>query len=535
MKLLVIFLALFAAEAFMVPRAPRLTRALNVLINPSSSADSGGPPVPPNVPEEDKEFDQFLAELVFSPNDVRKDIVDNLDRATPDFVAFLRRRVDTSSDADEKEALLSLADTVDTILDKLEQAVESEQAAGGSEAVVEVEAKVPEVATPAPARKVKDTAEILADMKAMNLGDASGIADDVSEEEKLEKQEEERQRNRDLAAHIAGDALKSYEQLIHLLLNRDGDMDLAAAVEANYEKCDIQFMALLEKYAKAEAQTPNPYDSILSEILNIADRRMNEAGETLQEVLRAGSPQLMQREIASLARQGKVDEPLLLVLEANIQQAKAAGASGPAGVLAGLLEKVRPSVVSKCTHIFAPSNAARVELDRKVAPEQALLRQLLRTESSEARIDILNEAFRPRKKLALTDGQETTEMPRVPPPSLIEAAKTLLLNFANIDESVSSELALRSRIDAICDEAERVATSFFGQSMTPREQQDRMMKDGSVSVWDLEKYEDAAESQGEKQPWQNDKYDWMDSPEAMGFEKMNKDGVEEMRKDIGGL
>lgn len=66
-------------------------------------------------------------------------------------------------------------------------------------------------------------------------------------------------------------------------------------------------------------------------------------------------------------RQGKIDNALFDLLEANLQQAQAAGEQG-AGA-AAVLEKLKGRV--------------RDELDKKLAPPVALIRQLMRMESSE--------------------------------------------------------------------------------------------------------------------------------------------------------
>lgn len=481
--------------------------------NPIGGGGDAGMPPMPQVDEEDKAFDQFLGELIFSPNPVQNDIADNLDRATPEFIAFLRRRAEESTDPDEKEGMASLADTVETVLTKIEERMAELEKEAEKE-----EAETVDVTPQAPKRPVKDTTDILQDMKKMQTGDASGIADDLSDEQLAAEKEAEAARRRDLTLGISGDALKSYESFLAELAEVE-DEDMEVSVEANYEKCDIQLMSLCEAKAKSP-DTPKEVAAkmqlVLDTILRLAERRMEEAGSTLKEILAQGTPQMMLNEIAKLARTGRVDEPLVLVIEANIKQATDAGATGPAQMLRALLDK------------------AKTEMDRNVPSEQALLRQLLRTESREARYEILTEAFRPRKKLSLKEGEEDREEPNVTPPSFIDAAKALLLNFGNVD-SVITDAALMTRMQQIADDAEAIATSFYGSSMTAKQQQDRMIKEGTVSVFTLEEAEKDLENSGKEVPWGNDAYDHMETAEQLGFERMHKEEIDAMKKDIGGI
>lgn len=79
-------------------------------------------------------------------------------------------------------------------------------------------------------------------------------------------------------------------------------------------------------------------------------------------------------------------------------------------------------------------------------------------------------------------------------------------------------------IRTISEEAEEVATTIYGKSMSHQEQQEYMWQKKSISVFDLESLETKAQQIGDQMPWQNDKYDTMLPP---GF---NTDGT----KTIGG-
>jgi hypothetical protein len=51
------------------------------------------------------------------------------------------------------------------------------------------------------------------------------------------------------------------------------------------------------------------------------------AAERLQGVVRAGSVDAMVEKVYELAERGELDEPLILLLESNLQQAQKAGAA----------------------------------------------------------------------------------------------------------------------------------------------------------------------------------------------------------------
>jgi hypothetical protein len=101
---------------------------------------------------------------------------------------------------------------------------------------------------------------------------------------------------------------------------------------------------------------------------------------------------------------------------------------------------------------------------------------------------------------------EEKPMPEVPPPDFINACKAVLLNFGNLS-SDDDRGDLTTRIKQIANEAEVVATRIYGKGMTVREQQDRMWKEQTTSIFDLETLEIDAEQRGEKAPWANENDD----------------------------
>eukprot|EP00904_Undaria_pinnatifida_P013549 jgi/Undpi1/9324/HiC_scaffold_26.g11782.m1 len=295
-----------------------------------------------------------------------------------------------------------------------------------------------------------------------------------------------------------------YEELLGKLLNRAEGESLDDAVEINYDQCDIQFLTLLNQKAQEAAGTDGA--KVLTElglsINNVMKRRMEKASERLQAILTAGNPARMEETIAAMAERGEVDDALVLLLQANLEQAESAGAKPAAEVLKKLVQ------------------AAQAAQDEKADPEKRLLRQLLRAGEREDRLAILNKAFRQRAKVVLADGSETSDAPDVTPPKFIEVVKSVIRNFGNVGEA---EVGFADKLDDIISEAEQVATELYGETQTPQDQQDRAWKDTTVSVFDLENLEEQGKMQGEEMPWANDMYDGM-TPEMVKNFKVNEDG-----------
>jgi hypothetical protein len=134
----------------------------------------------------------------------------------------------------------------------------------------------------------------------------------------------------------------------------------------------------------------------------------------------------------------------------------------------------------------------------------------MRVESVDDRRTLLEAAFRPKAQAILPDGSKSSVDPDVPPPQFIEDLQEMLRNFGNIQSDGFSE-----KLRALVEEAEAVSLSIYGQSMTVQEQQDMMWKKNTLSVFDLEEWENKAQQTGQMMPWQNDKYDAMTPP---GFE-----------------
>jgi hypothetical protein len=264
-----------------------------------------------------------------------------------------------------------------------------------------------------------------------------------------------------------------------------------------YDQFDAQFVKVLNDLSSNGNEDAN---KLLEALAVEQQKKIASATEVLKSVLALGDPMRMEGAIVKMAREGKIDEPFLLLLEANANQARSAGADGPAQ----LMDKLK-------------KRAAEEKDKQMTSKEIRLLRQLLRSNDAAEREKILEDAFTPRENLLVAgtaenaakaaDGeipeQDEKPMPDVPPPDFINACKAVLLNFGNLGADDDDRGDLATRIKTLASEAEVVATRIFGKGMTLREQQDRAWKEETTSIFDLERMEIEAEQMGEVAPWAN--------------------------------
>jgi len=438
---------------------------------------------------------------VFSPNDPREDVARDPEKFDEGFMTYLDGKIDGSTDLEERAALGSLRDIIKEVLTRVEVVVDQD------------DVLPPDAATPTQSEAVevevqeKSNEEVFAEMRKMQ-----GIDSKVDQERKAEE---------DLAAKAQ--IMEGYGGRLGEILAQVGQGEkLPTVVEAYYDQLDLQFIETIKAKSNdpSEGSNNEVYAAILGEINKIMAVRYEKATATLQQILEAGHPKLMEMEITKVAARGGVDEALLLLLEGNILQAKQAGVAQAAQVMEGLLQ------------------VCQSEVDRKMDPEKKLLRQLLRTDDTNARKKMLEAAFKPKEAFVLASSadqnviqgggssgqQESKKAPDVAPPAFIAECKAVIEQFGNIEDT--SNAALADRLRKITDEAEGVATSIYGESMTAREQQDKMWNEGTISVFDLEKIENAAEAQGEAMPWKNDGYDHMTPVDVL---------TQKGKIDIGGM
>lgn len=437
----------------------------------------------------DDAYEVFLGQLVFSPNDPRVDIVENWDLATDeDFVGWLNKKVSTSTDPEEKLALRDLHGMIIDVKRKVElNAMAEERIAKEAEEAEQARANAIDIEAEE-GRALTDT-DLLRKAAAV---DRSGIDRELSDQ-----RDEAAAKKTFYDSEITPEIRLSYEELLGQILPPYNPGETPASVAFTfYDKFDAQFVKVLTERSNngdADAQ------AILGALAEEQSKRIAAATETLKAVLAMGDPMRMEGAIVKMAREGKIDEAFLLLLEANADQADAAGATGPAQLMRKLQKR------------------AMEEKDKQSSTKEVkLLRQLLREDDPAKREELLEEAFTPKDALIVpgtmenaqraADGdtpEEEKPQPEVAPPDFISACKAVLLNFGNLSNDSDDRGDLSTRVRQIATEAEAVATKIYGQGMSPREQQDRMWEDETTSIFDLERMEMEAEQMGEEAPWAN--------------------------------
>lgn len=413
----------------------------------------------------DDRNEQILAALTFSTNDILEDILNNLHEIDSRFTAFLEAKMDDTKDFEERQGLQSLYETVKYVLDKVSTVQ------GEDEVVVEEELTMDQIK------------ERMKEVQSGTMSMEDGKATETSSAE----------------FQVTAEADKTFKSILSRFEGIYDDEAMQEAVSKNYELCDMNFMEMLANEiqvcktegADVEADMLN---NLLMMIKTEMTNRVSDAQQKMEGILAKnaiGGVKAMESECVRLARKGLADEALILLMEANQQQAAQAG-SPAAGVLKMLLERLQE------------------EKTKDLPDEQRLLRALLKEDTPEKRRELLFEAFKPQKSMD-NDGVMTEGAPIISPPLFINVAKSFMQNFGNVED-----FDILGKLQPIIDDAEVVATELYGEGMSPRDQQKFMFEKQTLSVWDLENFEQMAEMSGEDIPWKNDKYDNMNPEDVVG-------------------
>ena len=281
---------------------------------------------------------------------------------------------------------------------------------------------------------------------------------------------------------VANDKKDSFQNVLKRFQTTSETYSLEDAVEEHYDLCDYEFMGMLKSevdacYAEGADVEAKEYETLLATVNIVMVRRIGGAQDRLKKILDKRTLPAMESELVAMVRRNEVDEALILLLEANTQQAELAGAAQAVVVLKKLSKRIAE------------------EKDRKLPDEQRLLRALMRIGDSEERKGLLSEAFK-ASKVVTSDGGFTEGPPLISPPMFINVVRQFIQSFGNIDSFNIMERAL-----SVIDEAQVVATDLYGVGMTKRQQQQMMFEKKSISVWDLANYEEKSLLSGEDVPW----------------------------------
>jgi hypothetical protein len=364
------------------------------------------------------------------------------------FISFLQNKIDASKDMEERIGLGSLLDTVSNVLERVKEV----QGEGGVE--------------------VRDEELTL-------------------EQVKLRMQEVQAGRDIDEAGRpvdkfgafaVAIDKKDSFQSILKRFQFTSETYSIEDAVEEHYDLCDYEFMGMLKSevdacYAEGADIEAKEYETLLETVNIVMVKRIGGAQDRLKQILDKRNLPAMESEVVAMIRRNEVDEALILLLEANTQQAELAGAKQAVEVLKKLSKRITD------------------EKDRKLPDDQRLLRALMRMDDTEERKGLLSEAFKASKIIG-EDGSFTEGPPMISPPAFINVVRQFIQSFGNIDSFNIMERAL-----AVIDEAQVVATDLYGTGMTKRDQQKMMFEKKSISVWDLANYEEKSLLSGEDVPW----------------------------------
>jgi len=269
-------------------------------------------------------------------------------------------------------------------------------------------------------------------------------------------------------------------------------------ISANYPMIDYAFLQRLDEL---EAEGKPELAERLAEIRKAINKemaaRMQAAAEAMKDLVQSPTPVIMEGKIAGLARQGRLDDALMQLLDANLQQAQLAGDAGKGAV--AVLSKLKTRV--------------QKEVDAKLAPEVTLIRQLLRMDDPQARQELLRAKMKPKKSVgrgiilntidkADREDAESTE-PEVPPRLLAKAIQEIKRRFGNVDENYDTGFV--KRLQTIAEEAESIALELAdGKEITAQQAQDQAWEREFVSVWDLGQIEEQAHQDGNFAVWEEE-------------------------------
>ncbi|CAH0370141.1 unnamed protein product [Pelagomonas calceolata] len=427
------------------PAMPSLYQRRAPVVNLlDAKGQSIAPVTPAGGGASDKDHDVLLGELIFSSRDPREDVASAPELYTEDFLKFVSDKAEDSDDMEEREGLKSLVDMIRATLDMVEKMTkEAEEAQARIEAEVEAEAE--RAAALARGEVVVDTEQVLG---------AAAVASGI--EQYAEMAREARSEGPGEAG-LYGDALGRTTRCCR---NSSRPRPRASS-------------------RRRRGRVRTALNAIIEAVNSLSAKRLEQAAARLGTVMQQGSPEKMFAKIQELAIINQIDAPLVELLDANRQQALAAGAAG-----AGAAELMK-NLANRC----------RDEMDKRIAKDAPEKR-----------------AFEPKEGLALSFGEDygkdaakkTQEGPEVDPTKFIAACQQLIADFGNIDDNGEP---LMVRINQIAAIAETVATELYGDVTSAREQQDLMWNEATTSVFDLEAAELAAEQKGEQMPWHNDSYD----------------------------
>ncbi len=284
-------------------------------------------------------------------------------------------------------------------------------------------------------------------------------------------------------AKPSGDkVVDEYNEVLDSFLEaRSREGGLKSVVVLQYERIDFRMLELLEE--RIAAADTDSKRRALKEVLECITDEMNvrvtAAASRLEDLFKTqGGIEAMKMKLIKLADAGGLDEAFVLLLKNNQERAQKAGNEAVASMLTQLVKAV--------TEI----------LERQLPPELKLLRKLLRSDSRDARVDMLMAALKKGKAVAMGDGTMSSGV-KVDGKKFVEALRKLIEQYGNVDKDFVKKLS------EIGEESEAVARKIYDmEGKDIGEMQQEAFHKRRVSVWDLENVEMAEETEGRKAGWE---------------------------------
>lgn len=313
------------------------------------------------------------------------------------------------------------------------------------------------------------------------------------------------------------DSADTYNVMMRTLMETENN--IASEIGSNYAMIDYGFLQRLEEeMTTAEGKEKDRLTEIQEAVNSEMAARMQSAMATLKEIIQSPTAIIMEGKVAGLARQGKIDDALMTMLEANLQQAEQAGEAGAGAVQ--VLSKLKDRV--------------RSELDTKVSPTISFIRQLFRIDSKPTRLSMLKEKLSPKQGTNVVlvtsgddGGQKEDEKdlkPDIDPRELAAALSDIKLRFGNVDENYDTGFV--ERLNAVANEAEEVSLDLAGgKELTARDQQDMAWERETVSVWDLGQVEEQSREDGGYAYWEKEAQDIINQDTEQRKQGLQQDGL----------
>jgi len=181
-------------------------------------------------------YESFLAELVFSPNDPRLDIIDNYERTCdPEWLAWLDDKVANSADPEEKMALRDLRGMIEDVMQKVKLSKMAEEREAKEKAEAE-KARMAAAEAAAEEGRSLSNADLLQRANKVNTAGVDQQLDEQKTEQKVSF----------LDSELTPEIRMSYQSLVQELLPpyRPGET-AKSVVYTNYDKFDAQLIKVL--------------------------------------------------------------------------------------------------------------------------------------------------------------------------------------------------------------------------------------------------------------------------------------------------